>query len=874
MRPLPLLILASALATAQVALDCEHPEKLPAGCQAIGKPVARKGHEGAGFLFQKLAHVRVPTASWLKADEGTIEFMVQPSWPVGDTGRHSFVHLGDGNTHITVFRHGGSHVRFVYKGDPAAYRSASVRTGPWAKDTWHRVVASWHTTVHNGLVLYLSVDGRRAFASHARPLPKVPQWTLVGSRGQAESADAVLDNVVLSPTFILPFAKEPVARQIQATIDTRAKGEPMPRTFSFVTPWNSATNPIPFDQAHPYFRRFQEAGFDLVRLVAFSESWLWGTRVTRGDDGKIKLDFSDFDTLLDLYRAGGAEPYIRLAYHTPKVMASKANGKGHNYSTPTDPAEWDDLMRRIVTHCNVDRKLGIRYWVTMLNEADISIRRGQTTWPPILDLYERTTRIVKAIDPTAKVGGPATCGPLPGSQEEDIRTFLRFCKKRELPPDFLCFHAYKRPQPRDFEDAILAVRRVVAEEWPGLNPEYFLDEWNLWVNDSRQNNEYAAAYLAAAVHYQMRAGLTRSSIVSFNSHRSAEEMANRGVTRQGPFQKGDLPIPSARFYAAKLDLDGKQRPVLYTHSVPGKGPRKPYVFGRYAVTIPANGCALRTATAQGIAYDKGDGTQMQVIVHSKGREQHVLRADARKPRWQEHQVDLSLFAGQAVEIEFRTDCGASGNVTADHGVWGSPRLVAGDQTVFDFCAEVGKAETGYVLIASDWHEQNPSLPLIKDNVLTPAYFAYVLLNQLRGQRLPVSLAGRDGIHESDTVGAIACRDGKAIRVLLWHFDPERADYAHILGTPGAMVERQVNLELLVPNGSSWRLKRQLIDATHSNAYTDYVRLGKDTQGGAYNLMTGTVDTVETFQLTAPNGRLRLSVTLRDLSVSLLELQED
>ncbi len=847
--------------------------ELPGGARTVGAVTAAPGREGGdsgGMLFQGGAHIRVPTRSWFDPQQGSIDFWVQPAWPADDTGRHTFVHLGDGDAHVTVFRHSDTHLLFVYKGNAAAWRGASVRTGSWEPGTWHRVSAAWRSTEDEGIVLCLSVDKQRAVTTGAIALPDLPADTLIGCRGSVEPADAVLDEVALRDRFTMPGLAPPRATRVAVAIDARADAGPMPRTFSFVTPWNSRTNPIPFTRQHPYFGRFKEAGFDLVRLVAFSENWLWGTRVERAEDGSLSLDFSDFDTLLDMYRAAGAEPYIRLAYHTP--VALRPEGQTHNsYATPRDLDEWTAFMRRLVEHCNVERKLGIRYWVTMLNEADIPIRKGTATWEPILDLYERTTRVVKQVDPTAKVGGPATCGPLPGEQEEHIRTYLRFCKAKNLPPDFLCFHAYKRPCPRDYEDAVLAVKRVVAEEWPGLDPEYFLDEWNLWVSDARQNSEYAAAYLTAAVHYQTRAGLTRSSIVSFNSHRSFAEMQRTGKTFKGGFRKGDVP-GSARFYAAELDLGDGPRKVLYTHSIAGKGHRRPYTFGRFRVTVPTQGCVLETGTAQAIEYEGGDGSAMQVVILTDGEEQPVLQAHSRRPEWQEHSVDLSLFAGKTVDVEFRTDCRAAGNAQADHAVWGSPVLRSGKRVVFDFCERLPDATTGTVLVSGRWHEREPSLPLIKGNVITPAYFAYVLLNQLRGDRLPVTLAGRDGIHESDTVGVLACRDGAAIRVLAWHFDPARADFAHAVQTSDTAVERELVLTLDVSPGSTWRCKRSLIDFDHSNAYTDYVRRGSDTNNGAYNLETGKVAVVARDTVSDQAGKIRRRIALRNPAVTLLELE--
>ncbi len=692
----------------------------------------------------------------------------------------------------------------------------------------------------------------------------MPEVAGIGSRGAREPADAAIDDVRISNVFTPPALPKPEATTVAAVIDASRPAGPMPRTWSFVTPWNSKTYRIPFTREHPYFRRFKEAGFEMVRLVAFSENWLWGTEVTRGPDGKLRLDFSDFDTMVDVYRAAGAEPYIRLAYHMPRVMS--ASGKS-DYQPPKDMNEWVAFMKRIVRHCNVDRELGIRYWVTMLNEADIPIRRGQARWEPVLDLYEKTTRAVLSVDPDAKVGGPATCGPLPGVQEEEIKRFVRFCREKDLPPDFIAFHQYRRPHPKDYETAILAAKAAVESEWPGLKPEYFLDEWNLWARDKTQDNEYAAAYVAAAVHYQMRAGLTRSSIVSFNTHFPPSQISGIGETLTGPFRKAQGRL--ARFYPAEKDIGGRKRPCLYTHAPPPGDPLS-YTFGRFKVRVPKD-AVLRTATALAFDYKGADGVGMEVHVIDGERDVRVLRAYVRKAEWREHRVSLAQFAGREVEVEFRTDCGpANKDARADHGLWGDPRVEAGGQRTFDFVKHVDSATTGW-RIQRQWQHLGIKLPMIKGYVVTPVYYTYWLLNRLRGERLPVQLDGRDGIHKTDTVGALACRDGKAVRVLLWHFDGARAKLTQHFDAPELDVTRTVKLSIR-GLGPRVRVRQYLIDHDHTNAYTDYVLKGKPNNGGRYNLETGKVDVVLDEPREVKDGRLDLDMRLRNLSVSLVEVE--
>jgi len=139
------------------------------------------------------------------------------------------------------------------------------------------------------------------------------------------------------------------------------------------------------------------------------------------------------------------------------------------------------------------------------------------------------------------VGGPALAWSIEpdGRPAEMLRDFLVTCRQRDLPLDFVCFHGYRKAHPRDYEALIAAVRRAVERELPDRaeGMEYFLDEWNLWNRDRTQDNEYGAAYLAASLHYQRRAGLTKSSIVSFNHFRPATASPRPRRTRGGAAQK-------------------------------------------------------------------------------------------------------------------------------------------------------------------------------------------------------------------------------------------------------------------------------------------------------------------------------------------------
>ena len=516
-----------------------------AGGQVFGRLEFAPGKQGKALRLGENAYLAFPTAGNFHARQGTVSFHVQPLWD-GDDGRdHAFFHLGDGNAHCTVFKTASGTLRMVYKASPSQFCAADVDVSSWKAGQWHEVEAGWVPAYSGELLLAFNVDGQRVFKGGATILENVPEVLYVGRRGpRAQPAEAVIDEFRLTADAPrVPYAVGP-KRAVVATVDG-TKSRPLRRVHDFTTIWNSRDNPLPFAIGDPEYDRFVEAGFKMARLVAFSETWLWGTRVERGDDGRLITDFGDFDRLLDVFLAAGAEPYIRLAYHTPVALTDpRLPALERRYALPQDLQQWDELMERIVRHVRLQRKLPVRYWVAALNEGDIPVRRGQAQPETIYRLYERTARLVKRLDTSARVGGPALAWSIEadGRPAEMMQGFLRFCRSRNLPLDFICFHGYRKAHPREYETLINAVRRTADQEWPERAPqlEYFLDEWNLWHRDATQDNEYAAAYLAAALHYQRRAGLTKSSIVSFNHFRSGLSAGARQPPRK--FVYGDEAI--------------------------------------------------------------------------------------------------------------------------------------------------------------------------------------------------------------------------------------------------------------------------------------------------------------------------------------------
>ena len=823
-----------------------------------------------GIAFGTDMYATLPTSEHFDPSRGSVEMWVRPEWAGDATERHTFFHIGenDARSHVTLFKTEGPTVRFVYKSSPDAFLAVDLPCGEWQPGEWRRLTATWLAFGGRMAVGLRIDDGEPKWAMGGAPLADVPELLYIGRRGPAPqfavadlSAIRLTGEAMLSP----PYAAGPKA-PLAVDVDCSRPGGPIPRVHDCVTIWNRLEKPLPFEQGDTKHRRLREAGFKLARLVACSETWLTGIHVTRNGAGEIQLDFTDFDRLADLVKSAGLDIYLRIAYHMPRELSAEPDSPNWAYSGPRDWDEWSAYVRAVVKHCNIDRDLGVKYWVMSVNEADIAVDRHGADWDTICRLYEASARAGKSVDPSIKVGGPAICKPLDGTGGDALRRFVSFCRDRDVPLDFICFHRYHVPHPRDFEVHINAVREIVREANPDLEPEYILDEWSQWARDRHADDEYGAAYLAAALQYFRRAGLSKASVVSFNDNMLFVDEDVDLIVHQGPFPKTDS--ETARFLAGELESDGVKRRCIVSHA-PGKGS---YTFGRYEVDVPA-GRDPRLALGTGITarYETMDGVGFAIVVRTEETEKVVFDHYQRKGAWQEHEVSLADYAGDSVVIELRTDRGREpdANTAADWASWAEPRIETGPadaaEVAFDFIELIDRAETGVHQVPTKFTYSDEAivkssgLPLIKSNVVTAPYFVFLAQSELTGGQLPVEGLGEGGIDDTETAGVLAARDGDTVRALLWTFD--------LMGAG----EREVRLRFADAPEGDLRVRHYLIDATHTNAYHDYIIEGKPADE-MYNIETAELECVSDEPAERDReGRMTVELTLPDFSVSLVEV---
>lgn len=249
-----------------------------------------------------------------------------------------------------------------------------------------------------------------------------------------------------------------------------------------------------------------ELGFRYIRFHAIFHDVL-GTY--KEVDGKPVYDWTRIDYLYDQLLKIGIKPFVELGF-TPLAMRSSDLSifywKG-NTSHP-DPKKWAGLVDAFVRH--VQQRYGkeeVRTWFfEVWNEPNLDGFWEKADQKAYFNLYDVTSRTIKAIDPALKVGGPSTAGAA------WVPEFLAHTKASGTVVDFVTTHTYGvdggfldesgkedtklSPSP----DAIVAdvrnVRKQMTDAGHAAMPMYFT-EWSTSYNprDPVHDSYIGAAYI-------------------------------------------------------------------------------------------------------------------------------------------------------------------------------------------------------------------------------------------------------------------------------------------------------------------------------------------------------------------------------------------
>ena len=183
-----------------------------------------------------------------------------------------------------------------------------------------------------------------------------------------------------------------------------------------------------------------ELGVGMVRAHAIFHDSLG---VYREHDGQPVYDFERVDAALDRLLATGLRPVVELSF-MPRDLASEPDRTVFDYkgiiSPPRDLGRWSDLVSAFVAHL-IERfgRDEVRRWAfEVWNEANLRVFWSADE-AAYFDLYDASVNAVRSVDPTLRVGGPATAAV---GWVDDL---LAHVAETGVPLDFVSTHTYGLP---------------------------------------------------------------------------------------------------------------------------------------------------------------------------------------------------------------------------------------------------------------------------------------------------------------------------------------------------------------------------------------------------------------------------------------------
>jgi hypothetical protein len=219
-----------------------------------------------------------------------------------------------------------------------------------------------------------------------------------------------------------------------------------------------------------FFDNVRQAGSRLgTGLLRLDNIFNYYNIVQRTPDGLIRYNWHDFDRVLDAVLAMGKEPFICLSY-MPEVISVDGRSR---VVPPLDYRAWAELVKATVTHVNVERKLGVRYW-EVWNEPD-QWSFWQAPYAHYLHLYDVSVEAALAADPNVLIGGPA----IARFSADHLHEFLQHQARRGSAGrvDFLSWHSYGQ-SPLELASHIRTAREILAH-YPQFAPKLFITEFNV-----------------------------------------------------------------------------------------------------------------------------------------------------------------------------------------------------------------------------------------------------------------------------------------------------------------------------------------------------------------------------------------------------------
>jgi xylan 1,4-beta-xylosidase len=295
--------------------------------------------------------------------------------------------------------------------------------------------------------------------------------------------------------------------------------------------------------------------------------------------GKPLYNFSYVDQIYDGLLGNYVRPFVELSF-MPQKLAAEAIVFSFWYkpivAPPKDYGKWDDMIAQFTRH--LVARYGIdevsKWFFEVWNEPNIDFWGGNPKESTYLELYDHTSRAVKAVSSRLRVGGPAT------AQAAWADAFIKHCHDNGVPVDFVSTHVYGNDSAQDVfgtqetiprnEMVCRAVKKVHDQIKASTNPDLPLiwSEFNASYSSEPAvtDSSYMGPWLADTIRQC-------DGLVDVMSYWTFSDVFEEGGVVKTPFYggfgliaAGDIPKPSFNAFELLHQL-GNERIDLNSDSV-------------------------------------------------------------------------------------------------------------------------------------------------------------------------------------------------------------------------------------------------------------------------------------------------------------------
>lgn len=264
--------------------------------------------------------------------------------------------------------------------------------------------------------------------------------------------------------------------------------------------------------------------------------------------------FETLDSMVTNILQTGAKPFMSFCLKPPLFYPVI----DHDIVDPNDYKAWEEFVYKVVKHF-LDRNAGITYW-EVGNEVDLGEPGGtpyRCTPENYVRYYKHTTAAILRADPSAKVGGPA----LAWFKSPIMPALLKACADEKLPLHFVSWHHYNN-DPGVIRGQIEYVKKMIAE-YPGLNPETIMNEWNVDLFNPVLDPRFQPCYVAETIWQMKDAGLDWSCYYHIKDWYVSYETFAKVFSPKGTAFMTRWWNRQAQF-SGLIDYQNQIRPAYYT----------------------------------------------------------------------------------------------------------------------------------------------------------------------------------------------------------------------------------------------------------------------------------------------------------------------